>query len=109
MAFVLDQFMGKPYGVETTFFGVTTGTAYGLALFAAKTEKPVVPLYTYSGDDQKMHIVFKPAIDLSEFQNDNSEGKYQLMTQKFNTTIEDIIRSQPEQWMWVHKRWKDFE
>ncbi len=107
--FVLDQFMGKPYGVETHFFGHKTGTAYGLALFAAKTEKPVVPLYTYSGDDQKMHIVFKPAIDLSEFQNDNSEGKYQLMTQKFNTTIEDIIRSQPEQWMWVHKRWKDFE
>ncbi len=107
--FVLDQFMGKPYGVETYFFSHKTGTAYGLALFAAKTEKPVIPLYTYWGDDQKMHIVFKPAIDLSEFQNDNSEGKYQQMTQKFNSTIEDIIRSQPEQWMWVHKRWKDFE
>ena len=107
--FVLDQFMGKPYGVETNFFGHKTGTAYGLALFAAKTEKPVVPLYTYWGEDHKMHIVFKPAIDLSAFQNDNSEDKYQKMTQKFNSSIEDIIRSQPEQWMWVHKRWKDFE
>ncbi len=109
VVFVIDQFMGKPYGVETSFFGHKTGTAYGLALFAAKTEKPVMPMYTYWGTDQKMHIVFKPAIDLSEFQNDNSEGKYQKMTQKFNSAIEDIIRSQPEQWMWVHKRWKDFE
>lgn len=107
--FVLDQFMGKPYGVETEFFGHKTGTAYGLALFAAKTAKPVIPLYTYWGSDQKMHIIFKPAIDLSQFQNDNSEDKYQKMTQKFNAAIEDIIRSQPEQWMWVHKRWKDFE
>ena len=107
--FVLDQFMGKPYGVETNFFGHKTGTAYGLALFAAKTERPVVPLYTYWGEDQKMHIVFKPAVDLSVFQNDNSEDKYQKMTQKFNKDIEDIIRSRPEQWMWVHRRWKDFE
>ncbi len=107
--FVLDQFMGKPYGVETNFFNHKTGTAYGLALFAAKTEKPVVPLYTYWGEDHKMHIAFKPAIDLSVFQNDNSEDKYQKMTQKFNTAIEDIIRSQPQQWMWIHKRWKDFE
>lgn len=107
--FVLDQFMGKPYGVETNFFGHKTGTAYGLALFAAKTERPVVPLYTYWGEDQKMHIVFKPAVDLSVFQNDNSEDKYQKITQKFNKDIEDIIRSRPEQWMWVHRRWKDFE
>ena len=69
----------------------------------------MVPLYTYWGEDQKMHVVFKPAIDLSGFQNDNSEDKYQKMTQKFNIAIEDIIRSHPEQWMWVHKRWKDFE
>ena len=47
VTFVLDQFMGMPYGVESRFFGVTTGTAYGLALFAKKTCKPVYPLYTY--------------------------------------------------------------
>lgn len=103
--FVLDQFMGKPYGVETTFFGVSTGTAYGLALFAKKTKHPVYPLYTYWGRDQKLHICMDEAIDLNlELSQTNEE-----ITEKFNRALEKIIIRHPEHWMWVHKRWKTFE
>ncbi|MGZ3691777.1 MAG: lysophospholipid acyltransferase family protein [Pseudobdellovibrio sp.] len=105
VVFVLDQFMGKPYGVESKFFGVTTGTAYGLALFAKKTNKPVYPLYTYWDEDHKLHICVEPAIDLSRELSETNE----VITNKFNQVLERIIRLHPDHWMWVHKRWKTFE
>ncbi len=109
--FVLDQFMGKPYGVESNFFGVKTGTAYGLALFAKKTKVPVVPIYTYwariNGDKEKLHITFADAIDLSrEFSDTNSN---ETVTNRFNSELEKIITQHPEHWMWVHRRWKTYE
>lgn len=103
--FVLDQFMGKPYGVETQFFGVTTGTAYGLSLFAKKTGRPVYPLYTYWDDNDKIHICFEPAVDLTRELSENNE----VITNKFNQVLEKIITKHPDHWMWVHKRWKTFE
>lgn len=105
VVFVLDQFMGKPYGVESSFFGVTTGTAYGLALFVKKTRKPVYPLYTYWDEDHKLHICVNEAIDLSSELSETNE----VITNKFNYILERIIMTHPEHWMWVHKRWKTFE
>lgn len=105
VAFVLDQFMGKPYGVESKFFGITTGTAYGLALFVKKTNKPVYPLYTYWDADHKLHICIDPAVDLTAELSENNE----VITNKFNQILEKIITTHPDHWMWVHKRWKTFE
>lgn len=105
VTFVLDQFMGKPYGVETEFFGHKTGTAYGLAVFAKKTELPVIPTYTYWGENGQLQIKFCEPIAMS---SDLSETNEQ-MTNRFNQALEKIIRLHPGQWMWVHKRWKTFE
>lgn len=105
VVFVLDQFMGKPYGVESQFFGVTTGTAYGLALLAKKTQRPVFPLFTYWDDDNKLHICLDEAIDLSSEVGQTNEE----ITNVFNRSLEKIITRHPEHWMWVHKRWKTFE
>jgi Kdo2-lipid IVA lauroyltransferase/acyltransferase len=105
VVFVLDQFMGKPYGVETQFFGITTGTAYGLALFVKKTHKPVYPIYTYWDENQKLRIHFDEAIDLSLFLSETNE----VVTNKFNRYLESVITQHPQHWMWVHKRWKTFE
>lgn len=105
--FVLDQFMGKPYGIETRFFGRKTGTAYGLALFAIKTGSPVLPVYTYRGDDGRTHLVFEPPVPAVE--NEDRDLQIQQMTEKYNQALERIILKHPEQWMWVHRRWKTWE
>ncbi|MBS1970563.1 MAG: lysophospholipid acyltransferase family protein [Bdellovibrionales bacterium] len=109
VVFVLDQFMGKPYGIATKFFGKKTGTAYGLSLFAMRTKAPVVPIYTYEGEDQKMHVVFEPEIPVEDLVTDDKDASTLAMTQRFNDKIEEIVKKHPEQWMWVHRRWKDFE
>lgn len=108
LVFVLDQYMGKPFGVASTFFGHRTGTAYGLALFAQKTKAPVLPIYTFEGDDKKLHIVVEPAMDTSASVSEDKEESLQRLTQTFNDKLEEIVRRHPEQWMWVHRRWKDF-
>ncbi|MFS4460385.1 lysophospholipid acyltransferase family protein [Bdellovibrio sp. HCB2-146] len=108
VVFVLDQFMGRPFGIETTFFGKKTGTAYGLALFVQKTKAPVIPIYTYEGNDGKLHIVTEPEMDLSSYLSEDKDQAILQITQAFNNKLETIIRKYPEQWMWVHRRWKDF-
>jgi KDO2-lipid IV(A) lauroyltransferase len=107
--FVLDQFMGKPYGIETRFFGKKTGTAYGLSLFAMRTKAPVLPIYTYEGADNKMHVVFEPEVSILDLVGEDKGASTLAITQRFNDKIEEVVKKHPEQWMWVHRRWKDFE
>lgn len=109
IVFVLDQFMGKPYGILTSFFGKKTGSAYGLALFSHKTKAPVLPIYTYEGKEGKIHVVFEPALDTASVVADDKDQMISKLTQLFNDKLEEIVKKHPEQWMWVHRRWKDFE
>lgn len=104
--FVIDQYMGPPYGLETTFFGVKTGTAYGLALFALKTKVPVVPVFTYRDAHMRNHICALPPISFVE--GATKDETLLQMTQKYNHVIEDLIRKYPEHWLWLHRRWKKY-
>jgi Kdo2-lipid IVA lauroyltransferase/acyltransferase len=107
VVFVLDQYMGPPYGVETAFFGQNTGTAYGLALFALKTGAPVVTVYTrrdYSSG--KIHIHFEGP--LAQLEIENKDEYLTKQTQVYNDELERIVRTYPEQWMWIHRRWKKY-
>lgn len=107
--FVLDQFMGKPYGIETEFFGKKTGTAYGLSVFAMKTKAPVLPLYTYWDDNKRLHIAIDKPVQIDDVVTSDKHEAQRIITNRFNVVLENIIRKHPDQWMWVHRRWKDFE
>lgn len=109
VAFVLDQHMGRPYGVRTTFFGYPAGTAFGLALFYLKTKAPVVLTYSYENSEGKMVVAFERIQGLEKFLEESSEDREQTLvriTQVFTDKIEELVRKYPEQWMWVHRRWK---
>lgn len=107
--FVLDQFMGKPFGIETTFFGRPTGTAYGLALFVMKTGSPVVPVYSLEGKDGKLHLIVEPEVETASLIDGDKDAGIRRLTQRFTDVLEDIVRRHPEEWLWLHKRWKTFE
>ena len=104
--FVLDQFMGPPLGVRTQFFGKETGTAMGCAIMAERTGAPVVTTYTYRRPDGSPVIVFEKAIPYLD--NGPREENIATMTQKYTDKIESIVRLHPDQWMWIHRRWKEF-
>lgn len=102
--FVLDQYTGPPNGILTKFFDIETGTAMGLALFAQRSGAPVLPIYTYRIGPKKHKIVIMEPIPFES--QDTKEESLRFMTQKYTGYIEEAIRRNPEQWMWVHRRWK---
>lgn len=107
VVFVLDQFMGPPIGIRTKFFGKETGTAMGLAIIARRSGAPVLPVYTLRNADGTTLIHFDPEIPFIE--SPDQENTVQDMTQVYCDKVEQYVRKFPEQWMWVHRRWKVFK
>ena len=106
VVFVIDQWMGPPVGVRTLFFGKTTGTAMGLAIMHGRTQSPVIPCYTWRRPDGVHEMVFQSAIPYQDF--GESQKNIAMMTQIYTDRMEDAIRLHPGQWMWIHRRWKEF-
>ena len=106
VAIPLDQFTGPPIGVKTKFFGVETGTAAGMALMALRSGAMVVPAYTYRTPSGRHDIQVLPPIDVSSFAS--HEDPSLAATEHFNRILEEIVRKHPDQWMWIHRRWKRF-
>lgn len=106
VVFVLDQFSGPPIGVKTHFFGHETGTGMGLTVMAKRTGAPVVLCYDHRNEDGTHTIYCEPEIPFEE--KETKEKTLQHMTQVYTDHIEKIVKKHPEQWMWVHRRWKPF-
>ena len=106
VVFAHDQYMAPPLGVETSFFGKMTGTAMGLAVIALRTEAPVVPCYVYRKASGHLVLRCDPAIPLEK--RENKEKTIQHMTQMYNNHLQKVVEEFPEQWLWVHRRWKKF-
>jgi len=102
---LMDTNMPPPQGVFVDFFGVPACTASGLARIALRTDAMVVPGFTIWDEALgKYRLRFDPAVEL--VRTGNLEADIVTNTQKFTKVIEDYVRKYPEQWLWVHRRWK---
>ena len=102
---LMDTNMTPPQGVFVNFFGVPACTASGLARIALRTDAAVVPSFTiWDPTLRKYRLRFDPAVKLVRTGND--EDDIVANTQVFAKITEDYVRRYPEQWLWVHRRWK---
>lgn len=101
---VLDQDSGMTAGVFTDFFGRKASTSKGLALVALKTGAPVVPGFI-SRVNHQYYVEIGTEIPL--IKTGNKEQDVAINTQRYNQTIEATVRKNPNQWFWVHNRWKN--
>lgn len=101
----LDQFTGPPIGVRTTFFGRETGTAAGLAVMAQRSGAPVISVYTVRAPNGRHEVHFVREIPVGA----PGEESLEQSTQRFNDELETFVRLHPEQWMWIHRRWKQYK
>jgi KDO2-lipid IV(A) lauroyltransferase len=100
-----DQNTMPEEGVFVDFFGKSACTTTGIARVALHTDAAVVPGYAYwDGGIGKYRLRFEPAVEL--IRTGDTERDVFVNTQKFAKVIEGIIRKHPEQWVWVHARWK---
>jgi len=102
---LMDTNMTPPQGVFVNFFGIPACTASGLARIALRTDAAVVPGFTIWDEKLgKYRLRFDPAVEL--VRTGDLEADIIANTQKFTSVIEDYVRKYPEQWLWVHRRWK---
>jgi KDO2-lipid IV(A) lauroyltransferase len=102
---LMDTNMIASQGVFVDFFGIKACTAAGVARVARKTDASVVPGFTiWDPVLQKYRLRFDPPVEL--VRTGNTEADVVANTAKFTKVIEDYVRKYPEQWLWVHRRWK---
>jgi KDO2-lipid IV(A) lauroyltransferase len=102
---LMDTNMTPPQGVFVDFFGIPACTASGLARIALRTNAAVVPGFTVWDAKLRKYILrFDPAVELVHTGDDQAD--IVTNTSKFTKVIEDYIRRYPDQWLWVHRRWK---
>jgi len=92
-------------GVFCDFFGIPACSTTGLAVFALRTEAPVVPGVLIWDDQLKKHrLRFEPEIPL--VRTGDFKEEVRVNTARFTQVIESWARRYPDQWMWVHRRWR---
>ncbi|CAI3937951.1 lysophospholipid acyltransferase family protein [Commensalibacter communis] len=97
-----DQKMND--GIEVQFFGRSAMTSSAVASLALKLQCPIIPGYVQRLGPARLRIVVEPPIDYSEFSENNLDNIHRL-TQVINDKLEGWIKQNPEQWLWLHRRW----
>ncbi len=102
---LMDTNMTPPQGEFVKFFGISACTASGLARVALKTGAAVLPGFMLWEADQKKYVLhFGPRLHFT--QSGDTEADVLAATQQCNDVLESWIRRYPDQWLWIHRRWK---
>jgi len=103
VAMVADQ-RGPKESIKLKFFERMTSVYTGPAVLSLKTNSPII----YGISIRQKDLNYK--VDLIEVDRnnlpDNQEEKIKALTERMLKILEEIIKQNPEQWLWMHKRWK---
>jgi KDO2-lipid IV(A) lauroyltransferase len=100
-----DQNSTRDLGVFVPFFGLPASTNSGIARIALRSGAPVVPAFIVRQGRTAQHVVHVLPILYAEDTGD-FERDVVYNTERFSRVFEDMVRRYPEQWLWVHRRWK---
>ncbi len=103
IGFILDQNMIRTEGIFVDFFGKPACTTPGLAFMSAQSGAPVVPVFITRQQDGTHRVRLLPAIAPPP---DRKPETIQQYTQLYTKVIEDNVREHPDQWIWIHRRWR---
>lgn len=104
IVFPFDQHAGKPDGIDVEFFGHPAGTFKSLAIIALATGAPVLPAASWREPDGRHVLRFEDPVPVVDHENTNEAIR--RTTRAFNAALERLVLRHPEQWYWVHRRWK---
>lgn len=100
----LDQNFGSAGGVFVDFFGQKAATATGPVVFALRTQAALVPIFMVRQKDDTHRIIIEPELP---FEYGTSDQETVITnTARITQVIERYIRRYPQEWGWMHRRWK---
>lgn len=91
-------------GVFVDFFGRPAYTPYSPVAIALKTGTPVLPTFIIRQPDDSHRVIVEPPLKLKT--TGDRDQDFLVNTQMFTEIIESYVRRYPEQWIWMHERWK---
>ena len=91
-------------GVFVDFFGKKAATARSVALLSYRMNTPILPIFVHPNNDGTYTIEIQPELKLEK--TGNKEKDILSWTGECQKVIESVVRKHPENWMWVHRRWK---
>lgn len=100
-----DQNSTRGLGVFVPFFGVLASTSSGIARIALRADAPVLPVFIVREGRSARHRVHVLPIMEADSTGDFAED-VRRNTERFSQVFESMVRRHPEQWLWMHKRWK---
>ena len=103
IGFILDQNMIRTEGVFVDFFGKPACTTPGMAYMSAQSGAPVVPVFMLRREKGRHLVKVLPLIDPPP---NREPAAIREFTQRYTKIIEEIIRQYPDQWIWIHRRWR---
>jgi KDO2-lipid IV(A) lauroyltransferase len=106
VVFVMDQHASikAKDGIMVDFFSKLAGTFRAPAMIARYTNVPILAGRSYRRTDGKHVLEIMPRIEW--IKHDNPKEELAINTRQYNKVLEDLILEYPEQWLWMHKRWK---
>jgi len=104
IAILIDQNVQAQDGIFVDFFGRGAATTTVAAALAVRTGCALLPSHTVLGRDGRYRLVYDPVVRWSA--SGDRRADVARLTQELTTIIEGWIREAPEQWLWLHKRWK---
>jgi len=104
IVFPFDQHARPPDGIEVDFFGHPAWTFKSLAIIALATGAPVLPAASWREPDGRHVLRFEEP--LAPIECENTGEAIRRNTRAYNKVLEGLILRHPEQWYWVHRRWK---
>ena len=103
---LIDQKAGSNESVKVNFFGKPADTVNSIAILKLKYDPIILPIFAQRQNDGRYKIVVYDPVDYTASKESNKEEKIKKMTQRYNDILEDMIRKSPEQWFWMHNRWR---
>lgn len=100
---LIDQ-DARDRGVFVPFFGRPTSTSPALALLALRSGAPIVPAFCVLGEDGVWDVTVEPPLDVPL--SGRRDVDVRRITAAATAVLESWIRRFPEQWLWMHRRWK---
>ncbi|HOX90001.1 MAG TPA: 4'-phosphopantetheinyl transferase superfamily protein [Burkholderiaceae bacterium] len=102
-----DQHAAPPDGIAVEFLGHPAWTFKSLAIIALATGAPVLPGSSWREPDGRHVLRFEEP--LAPIEHRSTTEAIRLNTRAYNQALERLVARHPEQWYWVHRRWKHVE